>query len=103
MKLERFNSAGEAARAAADAIVAQLGPPGPKRLLVTGGRTPGPVYDRLARVDLDWSRVTVTLSDDRFVWPDAPESNERLVRERLLQGHAAAASFVPPEGARPDS
>jgi 6-phosphogluconolactonase len=98
MTLEAFPSAEAAAAAAADAIVAQLSPPGPKRLMVTGGRGPGPVYDRLAAVDLDWSRVTVTLSDDRFVPLGAPESNEAMVRARLLQRHAAAATLVPLNG-----
>ncbi len=98
MRLELYPSARTAADAAAEAIVARLAAPGPRRLVVTGGRSPGPVYDLLAGTDLDWSRVTVTLSDDRFVAPASPDSNERLVRERLLQGHAAAASFVPLKG-----
>jgi 6-phosphogluconolactonase len=101
MKLETLSSADEAATAAADAIVAQLTPAGPRRLMVTGGRGPGPVYDHLAQLDLDWSRVAVTLSDERFVGVDAPESNERLIRERLLRGHAAAARFVPLKGPGP--
>jgi 6-phosphogluconolactonase len=97
-RLETFSSADAAAAAAADAIIAQLTPPGPRRLVVTGGRSPGPVYDRLAQTDLDWPRVTVTLSDERFVGPDSPDSNEGLVRQRLLQRHAAAARFVPLKG-----
>jgi 6-phosphogluconolactonase len=101
MTLETFPTTEAAAQAAADAIVAQLTPPGPKRLVVTGGRTPGPVYDRLAKTDLDWSRITVTLSDERFVGTDSPDSNERLVRERLLQHNAAKATFVPIKGDGP--
>jgi 6-phosphogluconolactonase len=101
MKLETFSTSDAAAAAAVDAIVAQLTPPGPKRLMVTGGRSPGPVYDRLAQLDLDWSRVTVTLSDDRFVDLDSPDSNERLIRERLLQGRGAAARFLPLKGHGP--
>jgi 6-phosphogluconolactonase len=96
--IELFPDAGAAAQAAADAIVRQLSPAGPKRLMVTGGSGPGPVYDLLAKVDLDWSRVTVTLSDDRFVPLGAPENNEAMVRARLLQGHAAAATLVPLNG-----
>jgi 6-phosphogluconolactonase len=99
--VESFPTADAAAEAAAGALVAQLAPPGPRHLMVTGGRGPGPVYDRLARTDLDWSRVTVTLSDERFVATDAPESNEKLVRERLLRRHAAAATFVPLKGQGP--
>jgi 6-phosphogluconolactonase len=101
VKPETFRNADAAADAAAAAIEARLAPPGRKRLMVTGGRGPGPVYDRLARCDLDWSRVDVTLSDDRFVPPDSLESNERLVRERLLHGQAAQARFIPLKGPGP--
>jgi 6-phosphogluconolactonase len=64
-------------------------------LIATGGRSPHGTYDRLARSSLDWSRVTVSLSDDRFVPPDDPASNEKLIRERLLTGRATAARFQP--------
>src|SRR5450432_2554682 len=99
--IETFPDTESAAEAAAAALVAKLTPLGPRRLLVTGGRGPGPVYDRLARTDLDWARVTVTLSDDRFVGSDSPDSNERLIRRRLLQDHAVAARLVPLKGAGP--
>ncbi|HEX4096674.1 MAG TPA: 6-phosphogluconolactonase, partial [Caulobacteraceae bacterium] len=100
-KLETFATSADAARAAADAIVAQLTPPGPKRIAVTGGSSPGPVYDRLTATDLDWSRVTVALSDERFVASTSPDSNQRLVRERLLTGHAADARIVALKGEGP--
>jgi 6-phosphogluconolactonase len=99
--LEPFPTPDAAAEAAAAAIIGQLTPPGPKHIVVTGGRTPGHAYDQLAATDLDWSRVSITLSDERFVGPTADESNERLVRQRLLQTHAAAARFVPLKGAGP--
>jgi 6-phosphogluconolactonase len=98
MSLETFATPDAAAEAAAAAIVAQLTSPGPKRIVVTGGRTPGHAYDLLAKTDLDWWRVTITLSDERFVAPTADESNERLVRQRLLQSHAAVARFIPLKG-----
>jgi 6-phosphogluconolactonase len=46
-------------------------------------------------VDLDWSKVSITLADERWVPPDHADSNESLVRKTLLTGHAAAARFVP--------
>jgi len=64
-------------------------------LVATGGRSPGPVYDQLRATDIDWARVAVTLSDERCVPAEAPESNARLVRERLLVGAAAEARLVP--------
>ncbi len=60
-----------------------------------GGSTPAPVYRRLATMDLDWSRVAVTLVDERYVPESSPESNARLIREALLRDRAAAARFIP--------
>ncbi|MGR3322871.1 MAG: 6-phosphogluconolactonase [Pseudooceanicola sp.] len=62
---------------------------------VPGGTSPGPVFDALTAVKLDWSRVDVVLTDERWVPLGSERSNTRLVRERLLQGHAAAATLLP--------
>ena len=68
---------------------------GPVTLSVPGGTTPGPVFDALTGVDLDWARVAVVLNDERWVGEDSPRSNTRLLRERLLRGHAAKAQLLP--------
>ena len=60
-----------------------------------GGSTPSPVYARLAQADIGWSKIAVTLVDERYVPETSPESNARLIRDVLLQGPAAAARFVP--------
>ncbi len=70
-------------------------------LVVPGGTTPGPVFDRLSQADLDWSRVDITLSDERWLPPDHVASNEHLLRERLLRNRAAAAHLVGLYSARP--
>lgn len=62
---------------------------------VPGGTTPGPVFDVLSGVDLDWSRVSVLLNDERWVDERSERSNTRLLRTRLLTGRAAAATLVP--------
>jgi len=64
-------------------------------LVVPGGTTPGPVFDMLCAVDLDWARVSVMLSDERWVPLDSPRSNTRLLRERLLIDRAARAHYLP--------
>jgi len=64
-------------------------------LSVPGGTTPGPVFDILSGLDLDWGRVSVLLNDERWVDESSPRSNTRLLRERLLTGRAAAAQLVP--------
>jgi len=63
-------------------------------LLLSGGSTPAPLYRGLAEARLDWSRVQVALVDERWVAPDDAASNERLLRESLLTGHAARARFT---------
>jgi 6-phosphogluconolactonase len=63
-------------------------------LVATGGTTPGPLYDALSAAPAPWERVEVTLTDERWVDPTAADSNEALVRRRLLVGRAAAAEFV---------
>lgn len=62
---------------------------------VPGGTTPGPIFDTLSGVDIDWSNVAVFLNDERWVPEDSPRSNTGLLRARLLQGRAAAATLVP--------
>jgi len=64
-------------------------------LVVSGGRSPVPVFAALRETDLDWHRVVVTLVDERWVPETDPASNAALVRTHLLQGRAAAARFVP--------
>ncbi|WP_340644983.1 6-phosphogluconolactonase [Phenylobacterium sp.] len=94
--------AAAAAEATVTALDAGLKARGQASLIGTGGRSPAPVYDALRDAELDWARVTVGLSDDRFLPPASPDSNERLVRERLLQGRAAAAAFLPLYSSAPD-
>lgn len=64
-------------------------------LAVPGGTTPGPVFDALSAVDLDWARVDVLLTDERWVPESSPRSNTALLRSRLLTGHAAKANLIP--------
>ena len=81
-----------------DAVVADLeqalATRAPATLLLSGGSTPAPLYRRLANAPLDWARVDIALVDERWVHKDDPGSNERLLRETLLQGAAAAAAFT---------
>ncbi len=64
-------------------------------LAVSGGTTPRALFAQLAGEALDWSRVQVTLVDERWVSEEDPRSNAALVRSTLLCGAAAAAKFVP--------
>jgi 6-phosphogluconolactonase len=83
----------------ADKIAGQLGEflrrDGKATLSVPGGTTPGPIFDTLSGVDLDWANVAVVLNDERWVPEDSERSNTRLVRQRLIRGRAAQARLVP--------
>jgi len=78
----------------AAALRRDLAARGVASLAVSGGGTPKGMFTRLAQCELPWARVWVTLVDERWVPPDHPDSNERLVREHLLTGAASAARFV---------
>lgn len=64
-------------------------------LAVSGGSTPGLFFQVLSQAEIDWSRVAVTLVDERWVPENNPRSNAALVRQSLLVNKAAAARFVP--------
>ncbi|MGH6986635.1 MAG: 6-phosphogluconolactonase [Caulobacteraceae bacterium] len=103
VRLETFPDRDAVAGAAASVLAAALHGEGKRSFIATGGTTPGPTYDRLAKAPLDWAQITIAPTDERFVDPSRPDSNAHLLRTRLLVGHAAAASFVPLKrhGARP--
>jgi 6-phosphogluconolactonase len=88
-----------AASALVNALAGGIAAKGAASLAVAGGATPAPVYRLLSQAILDWSKVTVTLTDERRVAADHPDSNERMLRQTLLVGAAAAARFAPLEEA----
>jgi 6-phosphogluconolactonase len=67
--------------------------------VASGGSTPAACLEILSRAELPWSRVDVTLTDERLVPADHEDSNQRMLRKILLQGHAAEAQLVPIENA----
>lgn len=99
MILQRHDSLEEAGAALAAQVVAALrmglGWREAASLVVPGGRTPVGFFRQLRDAELDWSRVGITLSDERWVPESDPGSNAALVRRELLAGNAGAARFVP--------
>ncbi len=65
------------------------------RMAVPGGTTPGPIFDALCAADLEWARVDVMLTDERWVPETHPRSNSALLRQRLLTSRAAKANLIP--------
>lgn len=67
---------------------------GTASLVVSGGRTPTRLFEQLRTEVLDWSKVWITLADERWVETTSAASNEKFVRETLLTGLAGSAHFV---------
>lgn len=64
-------------------------------LVVSGGRTPKAMFNVLSTTNLDWSKVDITLADERWVDEDDGASNTAMVKRELLINNAAAANFYP--------
>ena len=75
-------------------VGAQLGRDGAAHFVVGGGTTPGKCFDFLSGYELDWDKVEVALSDERWVPNDHADSNERLVRNTMLKDAAGAGSIL---------
>src|SRR5467141_4191015 len=86
--------------AAAD--IAQALRDGARSLVLAGGTTPRRCYELLARLDVEWGRVTVLFGDERCVRPDNPDSNYRMAREALLDRTAPATVHRMPAELGPD-
>ena len=84
-------------------LAADINASGSASLVVSGGRTPMGFFHLLSQQDLDWSAVTITLADERWVDNQHQDSNEKLVRENLLINNAVQANFVAAKNAATDA
>jgi 6-phosphogluconolactonase len=98
-RMHEFSDAASLASALADEVAARLAAAlrdrGTASIAVSGGSTPKKFFEALSTRDIDWSKVTVTLVDERFVPADSDRSNHRLVQTHLLKDKAANARFLP--------
>lgn len=96
--VNKYQSSDALNRAFAQEILAKLkagiDESGHATLAVSGGSTPKPLFEMLSQSSFDWSKVTITLVDERWVDAEHADSNEKLVKENLLTNNAAAARFV---------
>lgn len=93
--LDAATLAQDLADVVADQLRDGLARRGQALLIVSGGNTPVPFFERLSLAELAWSQVSVTLADERWVPPSHADSNARLVQRHLLQGPAAQARWLP--------
>lgn len=62
---------------------------------VSGGSTPKPLFESMSNADIEWSKVSVALVDERWVPIDHDRSNTAFVHDSLLQNRASRATFIP--------
>lgn len=64
-------------------------------LAVSGGKSPIAFFQALNQIDLDWSRVNITLVDERVVPTQHADSNTSLVRQYLIKNQLSQAKWLP--------
>ena len=64
-------------------------------IAVSGGRSPIGLFEELSKINLDWSKVELTLVDERWVEAKHEDSNELLVRKHLIKNEATQIKFFP--------
>ncbi len=83
-----YDDAGEMAEAvagdAAFVIESALDARGQAVIALPGGKTPLPIYEKLAEKQLDWKRVTILPTDDRLVPMGDPLSNVTAMAKVFL-------------------
>ena len=53
-------------------------------IALSGGSTPKPLYEALAKEDLPWSKIHIFWGDERYVAPDHRDSNQLMTRQAWL-------------------
>lgn len=92
---DKLSLADQLARDVASKLDAAIKARGKATVAVSGGGTPKMMFAVLAEQEIDWSKVTITLVDERWVDTDSDRSNARLVGDHLLHHEAHTATFLP--------
>lgn len=95
---QRFDDAGLAAEGLAGVVAedlrASIESRGAGSLVLSGGADQIPFLRALRAQALDWSKVWVAPTDERWVPPGSDASREHLLRQQLFQGDVLDARLV---------
>lgn len=92
---DKLTLADKLARDIASKLDAAIKARGKASIAVSGGGTPKVMFAVLAEQEIDWSKVTITLVDERWVDEDNERSNARMVKNTLIAHEAHVAAFLP--------
>ena len=76
-----------------DSLTSSIHLNGRASFVVCGGNSPLQLYKNLSSKNLDWSKVSIFLGDDRVLPADHKDSNNFLIHQYLIKNNATAASF----------
>ncbi|MFJ3482382.1 6-phosphogluconolactonase [Pseudomonas sp. NPDC090202] len=99
LEAREFDNPETLAGALADHVAERLtaaissNPHGTATLVVSGGKSPVAFFQALAQKPIQWSRVVISLADERWVPTEHADSNTGLLKRFLFQGPAAEAGF----------
>ncbi len=95
--MKEFNSKDQLDQSLCDDLVKiiqqAISEKGSANILLSGGSSPIHLYELMSNIELDWSKVIIGLVDERFVAPNNEFSNEKMIREKLIQNYASTATF----------
>ena len=75
-------------------LVQDISVQGQAALVLTGGSTIIPFLECLAKMNINWSKVSVILSDERWVGLDDDQSNEKQFRNLFLNKLPSKVNFI---------
>ena len=67
---------------------------GSATLVVSGGSSPIKIFHHLNELQIQWSKVTIILGDDRMLDSDHIDSNDKLIKEHLIVNQAEYANYI---------
>lgn len=79
----------------ANALTAGIAERGAACAALSGGASPEPIYRALARLPLDWPKITFAMIDERFVPLTHEASNQAMIERTLSPALAAGARLAP--------
>lgn len=62
-------------------------------IAISGGKTPMGLYRKLSEIDIDWSKIDLSLVDERYVGPLSKDSNQLNILESLAVDRNIFRSF----------
>lgn len=90
MQIQKFSSANyfteESVKKIEDILREAIKKHGKAFVALSGGKTPRPIYEKLAASDLDFSKVEFFLADERYTNLESDDSNYKLILETLFGG-----------------